>query len=139
MYKLTGIKAFEAHWQSLQATHLIAPQDSHLLMQAIGRVVDNYGSQSEISAELPLPLQELFNLLVQSYLEGYWIEDLGSLSVASHASTHPATTRAFSFQRLSPAMIAATQRRQRQTLRPTASSEAETYIMHNAFPEQALC
>ncbi|MEO0768141.1 MAG: hypothetical protein AAFY72_01710 [Cyanobacteria bacterium J06649_4] len=115
MIRLTGIKAFEARWQSLKAAHPTNSKENHLLMQSMGRLVDNYASQEEIAAELPIVLRGLFERLVDAYLNGYWVE--GSESEA----TVPV---------MSPAMLAAKQRRQRKAVKPTAASEASTYIIH---------
>lgn len=154
MIKLTGIGAFEACWRSLKAMYSINPHESQMLMQSMGRLVDNYASQSEIASELPLPLRKLFNLLVQSYLEGYWIEDEApSLDVIacskdseSGASESGASECGVSELGVSglgvskpvhlgaacslfPARVAATQRSQHQTIQPTAASEADTCII----------
>ncbi len=141
MVKLTGIGAFEACWQSLKAMYSIDPDESQLLMQSMGRLVDNYASQSEIASELSLPLQKLFNLLVQSYLEGYWIEDKTALlkdrSEPNASESAPHSTHRFgrhssslgSSCPLSPAMVAAAQRRQHQKIEPTVNSEADTYFV----------
>ncbi len=132
MIKFTGIKAFEAHWQSLQSVYSLDARDSRLLIRAMGRLVDNYASQSEISAELPRSLQKVFNLLVQSYLEGYSIEGTACTSAALDLSrVRPsATARSKTAKALSPAMVAAAQRQQRQRTQPTAASEADTYIAY---------
>jgi hypothetical protein len=141
MVKLTGIGAFEACWQSLKAMYSIDPGESQLLMQSMSRLVDNYASQSEIASELSLPLQKLFNLLVQSYLEGYWIEDetssledcaesnaSESVPYYTHRSSrHPSSSGPACY--LSPAMAAADQHRQRQRIEPTVNSEADTYFV----------
>lgn len=113
MQKLTGIKAFEACWQSLKGNYSISAYESRLLMQAMGRLVDNYATQEEIVATLPHSLQELFGHLVNAYLNGFWLKQA-----------------AYTGSKVSPAMIAAAQRRQRQQpLQPTAASEAATYII----------
>ncbi len=121
MIKLTGIKAFEARWQSLKATHPTALCENHLLMQSMGRLVDNYASQSEISAGLPPSLQGLFDTLVDAYLNGYWLEEEDTaVAVATEAK-----------QTITPAMAEALKRRQRKPVQPTAASEAATYIIHD--------
>ena len=43
MVMLTGIKAFEACWQSLKNSAMANANDGPKLMQAMGRLVDNYG------------------------------------------------------------------------------------------------
>ncbi|MEM6597060.1 MAG: hypothetical protein AAF810_21640 [Cyanobacteria bacterium P01_D01_bin.36] len=125
MIKLTGIKAFEARWQSLRVSHPTAPHENHLLMQSMGRLVDNYASQSEIAAGLPFPLQSLFDQLVDAYLNGYWVEDNTS-PAASTVMSKRAMTPA-----MTPAMAESLQRRQRKSIKPTVASEAATYIIHD--------
>ncbi len=113
MMMLTGIKAFEACWQSLKAGNPTDLAENRLLMQSMGRLVDNYATQDEIAQELPAVLGELFDRLVEAYLHGYWLEnELAPMSPA-----------------VSPALLAAQQRRQHQPLQPTAASEADTYII----------
>ena len=119
---LTGIKAFEARWQSLKAVHPTAPHENHLLMQSMGRLVDNYASQSEISAGLPFALQGLFDNLVDAYLNGHWVEGEEDVSTSVTTTKKP---------QLTPAMAEALQRRQRKAMKPTAASEAATYIIHD--------
>lgn len=113
---LTGIKAFEACWQSLKAGTPTDFAENRLLMQSMGRLVDNYATQDEIAQELPAVVKELFDRLVEAYLNGYWLEN-------ELAPMPPA---------VSPALLAAQQRRQRQPLQPTAASEADTYIIDRA-------
>lgn len=120
MAKLTGIKAFEARWQSLKTAHPTAPHENHLLMQSMGRLVDNYASQSEISAGLPFALQGVFHSLVDAYLNGYWIDGEEPSAPSPVVSKKP----------LTPAMAVALQRRQCKPVQPTAASEAATYIIH---------
>lgn len=117
MIRLTGIKAFEACWQSLKAAHPTSPSQNHLLMQSMGRLVDNYASQAEIAAELPGILQDLFNRLVDAYLNGYWLEGIEEESFVKPVMT--------------PAMAEAVQRRQRKKVKPTVASEAATYIIRD--------
>ena len=114
---LTGIKAFEARWQSLKAVHPTTSRENHLLMQSMGRLVDNYASQSEIAAELPAHLQTVFAHLVDAYLNGYWLDGVEESAPAKNQMT--------------PAKMAALQRRQRKTLKPTAASEAATYVIRD--------
>ena len=116
MMMLTGIKAFEACWQSLKAGTPTDFAENRLLMQSMGRLVDNYATQDEIAQELPAVVKELFDRLVEAYLNGYWLEN-------ELAPMPPA---------VSPALLAAQQRRQRQPLQPTAASEADTYIIDRA-------
>ena len=116
MIMLTGIKAFEARWQSLKATHPTSASDHRLLMQSMGRLVDNYASQTEIASELPVVLRGLFECLVDAYLNGYWIE-------GTQENQEPV---------ISPALLAAKQRRQKKTKQqPTATSEAATYVIRD--------
>lgn len=117
MIRITGIKAFEARWQSLKAVHPTTPRENHLLMQSMGRLVDNYASQSEIATELPAHLQTVFAHLVDAYLNGYWLEGVEESTPAANQMT--------------PAKMAALQRRQRKTLKPTAASEAATYVIRD--------
>lgn len=133
MVRLTGLKAFEARWHSLKAKYSISPNESRTLMQSMGRLVDNYATQSEIASELSLPLQTLFNLLVQSYLEGLWIEDtvFSPKTTGSSRSHYASPAGPGATRKLSPAMVAAAQRRQSQTPQATAISEADTYIVRN--------
>ncbi|NJM99629.1 MAG: hypothetical protein HC800_23030 [Phormidesmis sp. RL_2_1] len=120
MVLLTGIKAFEARWQSLRANDSANAADSRLLMQSMGRLVDNYASQAEISQELPASLQGVFARLVDAYLNGYWLED----------GEQP--SRAVVSRSISPAMLAAKQLRQHKAaIQPTAASEAATYIIRD--------
>ena len=115
MIMLTGIKAFEARWQSLKSVYPTSPSENRLLMQSMGRLVDNYATQAEIAAELPINLQVVFAHLVEAYLNGYWLDGVEKQPVRKPAKT--------------PAALAATQRRQRKTLHPTVASEAATYII----------
>ena len=117
MIMLTGIKAFEARWQSLKAMHPTSQRDNHLLMQAMGRLVDNYATQSEIAVDLPRHLQTVFEHLVDAYLNGYWLDGAEETAAASNKMT--------------PAKMAALQRRQRKAMKPTAASEAATYIIRD--------
>ncbi|MEL6899921.1 MAG: hypothetical protein AAFP07_03135 [Cyanobacteria bacterium J06606_4] len=119
MIMLTGIKAFEARWQSLKSAHPTNASENHLLMQSMGRLVDNYASQEEIAAELPASLRGLFARLVDAYLNGHWTDDIEKPSTAN---LNPG---------LSPAMLAAKQRRQQKKMAPTASSEAATYVIRD--------
>ncbi len=118
MIMLTGIKAFEARWQLLKGNHTSAA-DNRLLMQAMGRLVDNYATQDEIITELPAALQGLFSRLVDAYLNGYWLED-------HELPMQPAVSRT-----ITPAMLEARQRRQSPYQQPTVASEAETYIVRD--------
>ncbi|MEL6940002.1 MAG: hypothetical protein AAFO84_12490 [Cyanobacteria bacterium J06598_1] len=122
MIMLTGIKAFEARWQSLKAVHPTSPRENHLLMQSMGRLVDNYASQAELTTELPTHLRSMFAHLVEAYLNGYWVDGAEDKAAAKPAA-------------MTPAVLAAKQRRQKKTLTPTVSSEAATYIIH----ERARC
>ena len=121
MIMLTGIKAFEARWQSIKGNS--SARDSRLLMQAMGRLVDNYATHDEILEDLPASLRGAFNRLVDAYLNGFWLDDEGRSSNQNSASV------------LSPAVLAAQQLRQRRrsqhTPRPTAASEAATYIIRD--------
>ncbi|MFK8183153.1 MAG: hypothetical protein AB8B99_07245 [Phormidesmis sp.] len=118
---LTGIKAFEARWQSIKGNR--SAIENRLLMQSMKRLVDNYATHEEISEDLPIALQGTFNRLVDAYLNGFWLEDGND-----EANANPAAV-------LSPAMIAAQQLRQRRrmqsTPKPTPASEAATYIIHD--------
>ena len=119
MVMLTGIKAFEYRWQSFQVKYPISDTQRQIITQAMGRLVDNYATQEEIEADLPDALRILFHRLVDAYLNGCW-----AAADAQFAQREP--------QRLAPtmtpAMLAAAQRRQ-QPQSPTAASEADTYIV----------
>lgn len=120
MIMLTGIKAFEARWDAIKSRQ--TKKDSRLLMQSMGRLVDNYATHEEILEELPASLQGAFNGLVDAYLNGFWLED-----GMNDASANPAAV-------LSPAMLAAQQirqRRRRSVPKPTPASEAATYIVRD--------
>ena len=117
MTMLTGIKAFEARWQSLKDSYVTTLSESRLLMQAMGRLVDNYATQEEIVSELPFGLQGLFLRLVDAYLNGYWPEE-----------TETATS---SLASSSPARLSARSRRQQGMPKATAASEAGTYIIRD--------
>lgn len=118
MIMLTGIKAFEARWQSIKGNR--SARENRLLMQAMQRLVDNYATHEEISEELPIALKGTFHRLVDAYLNGFWLEEGENAAKANPAAV------------LSPAMIAAQQLRQRRRMKPTPtqSSEAATYIIH---------
>ena len=118
MAMLTGIKAFESRWQSLQTKYSIGKSQKQILMQSMGRLVDNYATQEEIEDDLPIALRALFHQLVDAYLNGCWIED----DARANAKNRHAPT-------VTPAMLAAAQLRQRKRQQPTATSEAETYIV----------
>ncbi len=115
MMMLTGIKAFEARWQSLKSCYATSAADNRLLMQAMGRLVDNYATHEEISEELPVSLQGLFDHLVDAYLNGYWLD----------------TDEKPNQKTVSPALLAAQQMRQRRKTEPTAASEASTYVVRD--------
>ncbi|MEL6352450.1 MAG: hypothetical protein AAFR58_11850 [Cyanobacteria bacterium J06627_28] len=139
MMKLTGIKAFEACWTALRESHHTTSADNHLIMQCMGRLVDNYASQAEIEATLPAPLKAVFASLVDAYLNGYWIEDTDSAMATTIIERRHRQVQAAASKRnevestdntvMSPAMLAAAQRKKKQQLQPTASSEAATYII----------
>ena len=119
MVMLTGVKAFEYRWQSLQAKYPISATQRQLITQAMGRLVDNYATQEEIEADLPSALRIIFHRLVDAYLNGCWVEADAQASRKAARRSTPAMT---------PAMLAASQRR-RQPQAPTAASEADTYIV----------
>lgn len=112
---LTGIKAFEARWQSLKSRYATSAADNRLLMRAMGRLVDNYATHEEVSEELPVSLQGLFDHLVDAYLNGCWID----------------TDEKPSCKAVSPALLAAQQMRQSRKVEPTTTSEAATYIVRD--------
>ncbi|MGB3291394.1 MAG: hypothetical protein WBB01_00210 [Phormidesmis sp.] len=122
MTMLTGIKAFEARWQALRDTYVTTLSESRLLMQAMGRLIDNYATQEEIAGELPFVLQGLFLRLVDAYLNGYWLED-------AEQSTRPV---------FSPALLSARQLRQQEMPKPTAASEARTYIIPDVSADSGV-
>lgn len=119
MMMLAGIKAFEACWQSLKSSYATSLSENRLLMQSMGRLVDNYATQEEIACELPLVLRGLFVRLVDAYLNGYWLEDAESMASAGR-------TRA-------PVSLTPRNARhsQPQPLQSTAASEAATYIIRD--------
>lgn len=120
MAKLTGIRAFESRWQSLQARYPINASQKQLVTQAMGRLVDNYATQEEIEAELPFALRVIFQRLVDAYLNGCWMD-------ADAYSTQEMTVESVP---VTPATLAAARLRQRQSRhQPTAASEADTYIV----------
>lgn len=127
MIMLTGIKAFEARWQSLKDHYPTSPDENRLLMQSMGRLVDNYATQDELLDELPVQLCIIFNRLVDAYLNGVWMED--SSAEEYSGSFGPRTERrAVSREGMTPAMLAA-QKLRRQPKAATEASEAATYIV----------
>lgn len=116
MTMLTGIKAFEARWQSLKDSYIMTLSESRLLMQAMGRLIDNYATQEEIAGELSDVLQGLFSRLVDAYLNGYWLEDA--------EVTNPLIPP-------SPARLSARHLRQQGVPKPTVASEARTYVIQD--------
>ncbi len=137
MIMLTGTKAFEACWQSLKSSVANTSADSRLLMQAMGRLVDNYATHDEIAQDLPLTLRDTFDRLVDAYLNGYWLETEENTTfqetrLAKQSASMPSTsTQSTERTEISPAMLAAAQLRQRRRIEPTATSEAATYIVHD--------
>jgi hypothetical protein len=123
MAKLTGIKAFEARWQALRSSYGSNTADAQVLMQTMGRLVDNYATHEELLQELPTRLSAMFECLVDAYLNGYWVEDESPQKPPSASSVS---------RTLSPAMLAAIQRRQQRQAQPTDSSEAPTYIVRDS-------
>ncbi len=123
MTMLTGIKAFDARWQSLKSSDRINSSDGQRLVQAMGRQIDNYATPDEIRQELPVALRDAFDRLVSAYLNGYWLDDSAQDAASAAQQTHCAA--------ISPAMLAATQRHQRRKMQPTETSEAATYIVRN--------
>lgn len=115
MMMLTGIKAFEARWQSLKSSYAMSAADNQALMQAMGRLVDNYATHEEIAEELSDSLSDLFDRLVDAYLNGYWLD-------AAETAERP---------KVSPALLAAQQMQQRRRMQPTAASEAATYVVRD--------
>lgn len=120
MVMLTGIKAFESRWRSLRIQYPISAIEQRLIVQSMGRLVDNYATQEEIAADLPIALKILFNRLVDAYLNGDWIEPDGRLVDLNAHRPAPIIT---------PALLAATQLRQQKRQQPTSTSEADTYIL----------
>ena len=123
MTMLTGIKAFEARWQSLKDSYIMTLSESRLLMQSMGRLVDNYATQEEITSELPYVLQGLFSRLVDAYLNGYWLEDAGVTSPLISPS---------------PAHLSARYIRQQRAVNPTAASEARTYVIQDVSADSGI-
>jgi len=131
MTKLTGIKAFEARWQLFQNSHQISSSNSLLLMQSMGRLVDNYATQEEISRDLPASLKSVFDWLVDAYLNGFWIEaDQKEIIRSSVQSPGQSYTQV---GKVSPALLAASELRQRRKAQPTQFSEAATYITNDTL------
>lgn len=126
MMKLTGIKAFEARWQSLKGDCSPNAAENRLLMQSMGRLVDNYASKDELINELPETLQGSFNNLVDAYLNGCWVDDAIAKSSVRKLTFHTTTSPA-----VSPARLAAQQLRKNRRQQPTPSSEAPTYIVQD--------
>lgn len=127
MIMLTGTKAFEACWQSLKPSVTSASADSRLLMQSMGRLIDNYATHDEITQELPVLLRDIFDRLVDAYLNGYWLETAEN----EPFKRTPSSARRTESAEVSPAMLAAAQLRQRRKMEPTPTSEAATYIVHD--------
>ena len=129
MIMLTGINAFEARWQSLKDHYPTSAAENRLLMQSMGRLVDNYATQEELLDELPARLCLIFNRLVDAYLNGVWMPDSAAESYAGPGGFGPRTERrAVSREGMTPAMLAAQKLRRRSTP-ATESSEADTYIV----------
>lgn len=124
---LTGIKAFEARWQSLKSSYATSSADNRTLMQAMGRLVDNYATHEEISEDLSDSLSSLFDQLVDAYLNGCWLDDVETTGQTTEQTTKQTTER----PQVSPALLAAQQMRQRRKIQPTPASEAETYVVRD--------
>lgn len=120
---LTGIKAFDARWQSLKSSDRVNSSDGQRLVQAMGRLIDNYATPDEIRQELPVALRDAFDRLVNAYLNGYWLDDSAQDAASEIQQAHCAV--------VSPAMLVATQRHQRRKMQPTEASEAATYVVRN--------
>jgi hypothetical protein len=129
MTMLTGVRAFEACWQSIKAGTSAA--ESRLLMQSMGRLVDNYATQTEIAADLPATLQAPFSYLVDAYLNGYWLETQSNRQADAEQFAVETPVRPV----ISPLTLAAKHLRQRQSLQPTTASEAATYIVREGGAE----
>ncbi|MEO1591986.1 MAG: hypothetical protein AAFU71_11925 [Cyanobacteria bacterium J06632_22] len=71
MQAIRGIQAFDACWDALKQTYPTSQAENTLLVQSMGRFVDAYGTQAEIRATLPQPLQILFDRLIDAYINGY--------------------------------------------------------------------
>ena len=123
MTMLTGIKAFEARWQSIKRSDRVSSIDGHRLVQAMGRLIDNYATPDEIRQELPVALRAAFDRLVDAYLSGYWLNDSDQAAASDIQQAH--------CTEISPAMLAATQRHQRRKMQPTEASEAATYVVRD--------
>ena len=104
---LQGIEAVEACWVNITAEHPLTADESTMLMQAMGQLVDDYAHPAEIMQDLPANLKILFKELAKAYLGGYELPERYTLS---------------------PAQKEALRRRARQQWSQDPS-EAQTYIV----------
>ena len=108
-----------AHWnQSFWSSLAISEGRSSYCTSRKSSVDAIYGTP----AGLPFALQGLFDNLVDAYLNGHWVEGEEDVSTSVTTTKKP---------QLTPAMAEALQRRQRKAMKPTAASEAATYIIHD--------
>lgn len=68
---LKGVKAFEACWSAIKQTYPTSRAENTLLVQSMGRFVDQYATREEIRGGLPEGLKQLFDRLIDAYVEGY--------------------------------------------------------------------
>ena len=66
-----GIQAFNACWIKLRSFYPTGRAQNLKIAQAMGRVIDHYGTVEEIEQTLPIDLKGLFRELVHAYFHGY--------------------------------------------------------------------
>ena len=134
MQVIQGIQAFDACWQALKQAYPTSHAERILLVQSMGRFVDAYGTQAEIRAGLPRPLQILFDRLVDAYLNGYVPDQIKPVDLSPAAGLSQAATVIISAPRRMTATTLAREERQRQRSASALANEAETFVLDRPRP-----
>lgn len=134
MQVIQGIQAFDACWQALKQAYPISQAERILLVQSMGQFVDAYGTQAEIRASLPRPLQILFDRLVDAYLNGYVPDQIKPVDLSPSADLRQAATVLVSASPRVTATTLARAERQQQSSEPSLVNEAETFVLDRHRP-----
>mgnify|MGYP001795506594 CR=1 FL=1 len=129
MQAIRGIKAFDACWVALKQTYPTSSAESTLLVQAMGRFVDAYGTQTEIRTGLPQPLQTLFDRLVDAYVNGYVPVQPKPADLPQAVAVPTATTAVVPAPPRGTATTLAMAELRQQFPEPALVNEAETFVL----------
>ncbi|MEL6138884.1 MAG: hypothetical protein AAFR42_15925 [Cyanobacteria bacterium J06628_6] len=129
MKVIKGIQAFEACWKALKQTYPTSKADNTLLVQSMGQYVDAYGTQAEIRSSLPQPLQELFDRLIDAYVNGYMPPSPQADALPQSVTMPEATNDAVPAPKRITATTLAMSELRRQLPELAMASEAETFVV----------